>query len=82
MRAWPRKSWALLDLEPLALSGLPFLFGSGFRRWSDKRTWGKGPIPGVGNGALANVTIPCGTAVLLDVPAVNLNMLVIRGMLQ
>lgn len=40
-------------------------------------------IPGVGaKGALANVTIPCGRAVLLDVPSLSLTYLDIRGLLK
>ncbi|CAI5468813.1 unnamed protein product [Closterium sp. Yama58-4] len=59
----------------------------GWKRWSDPATWtngGSSVIPGVKatGGEWADVTIPCGTAVLLDVPLVSLNRLVIKGWLR
>lgn len=53
----------------------------GFKKWSDPKTWGPGGVPGVGSRTMVNVTIPCGGAVVLDVPEVRVNMLTIRGML-
>ncbi|CAI5526563.1 unnamed protein product [Closterium sp. Naga37s-1] len=59
----------------------------GWKRWSDPATWtnsGSSVIPGVKatGGEWVDVTIPCGTAVLLDVPLVSLNRLVIKGWLR
>jgi hypothetical protein len=56
----------------------------GFLLWSSASTWGLGggAIPGVGSSAGSNATIPCDTAVLLDVPSVRLHTLTIRGMLK
>ncbi|CAI5467058.1 unnamed protein product [Closterium sp. Yama58-4] len=59
----------------------------GWKRWSDPATWTNGGgsvIPGVKatGGEWANVTIPCGTAVLLDVPLVSLSTLVVKGWLR
>ena len=56
----------------------------GFLLWSRASTWGLsgGAIPGVGSAAGSNATIPCDTAVLLDVPSVRLHTLNIRGMLK
>ncbi|CAI5505864.1 unnamed protein product [Closterium sp. Naga37s-1] len=53
-----------------------------FERWSDAATWGGGDI--LGQGALegANVTIPCGKAVLLDTSPVLLTLLNIQGVLM
>ncbi|CAI5525201.1 unnamed protein product [Closterium sp. Naga37s-1] len=59
----------------------------GWKRWSDPATWtnsGSSVIPGVKatGGEWADVTIPCGTAVLLDVPLVSLNRLIVKGWLR
>ncbi|GJP36650.1 hypothetical protein CLOM_g21134 [Closterium sp. NIES-68] len=54
----------------------------GFKLWSDPSTWPGGVVPGLGGAKRANATIPCGQAVLLNVPAVVLTTLTIRGMLK
>lgn len=54
----------------------------GWLRWSDPATWEGAPVPGVGAQAGANVTIPCGRGVLLDLPKVNLTVLNILGSLK
>ncbi|CAI7748593.1 unnamed protein product [Closterium sp. NIES-53] len=58
------------------------LFWPGFKLWSDAGTWPGGVVPGVGAGKGASATIPCGVAVLLNVPSVVLSTLTIRGMLK
>jgi hypothetical protein len=47
-------------------------------RWSDGASWPGGVVPAAG----ANVTIPAGTAILLDVSPPPLKTLVIRGALE
>ena len=42
----------------------------------------QGTIPGVGSAAGVNVIVPCGVALLLDVPLVNVAALTVRGWLQ
>eukprot|EP00850_Spirogloea_muscicola_P021960 SM000269S09915 [mRNA] locus=s269:76387:85016:- [translate_table: standard] len=54
----------------------------GFMRWSSAATWGGDGVPGVGPRAGGNATIPCGKAILLDVPAVSLTVLLIQGFLK
>ncbi|GJP61931.1 hypothetical protein CLOP_g19052 [Closterium sp. NIES-67] len=59
----------------------------GWKLWSDPATWastGSSVVPGVkaAGSEWADVTIPCGTAVLLDVPLVSLSKLVIKGWLR
>lgn len=56
----------------------------GFRRWSSPTTWGRRDrgVPGVGRLRGANVTIPCGKAVLLDVKDVQVHTLLIAGFLK
>lgn len=49
---------------------------------SDNSTAAPSFIPGVGAGAGVNVTIPCGVAVLLDVPNLALHTLTVEGFLQ
>ncbi|CAI5994927.1 unnamed protein product [Closterium sp. NIES-64] len=41
-----------------------------------------GKVPGIGASVGANVKIPCGRAVLLDVPRVSLGLLVVKGWLR
>ncbi|CAI5467409.1 unnamed protein product [Closterium sp. Yama58-4] len=53
-----------------------------FERWSEAATWGGGGIPGQGALEGANVTIPCGKAVLLDTSPVLLTLLQIQGVLM
>ncbi|CAI5505871.1 unnamed protein product, partial [Closterium sp. Naga37s-1] len=53
-----------------------------FERWSDAATWEGGDIPGQGALEGANVTIPCGKAVLLDTSPVLLTLLNIQGVLM
>ncbi|CAI5515198.1 unnamed protein product [Closterium sp. Naga37s-1] len=55
---------------------------AGFKLWSDPTIWPGGLVPGVAAGKGANATIPCGLAVLLNVPSVVLSTLTIRGMLK
>ncbi|CAI5484159.1 unnamed protein product, partial [Closterium sp. Yama58-4] len=52
--------------------------------WSRASTWAfmGGRVPGIGASVGANVTIPCGRAVLLDVPRVSLGLLVVKGWLR
>ncbi|CAI5957042.1 unnamed protein product [Closterium sp. NIES-65] len=52
--------------------------------WSRASTWAfmGGKVPGIGASVGANVTIPCGRAVLLDVPRVSLGLLVVKGWLR
>ncbi|CAI5994807.1 unnamed protein product [Closterium sp. NIES-65] len=58
----------------------------GFKRWSDWRTWGASAkvrgVPGTGARRWADVMIPCGKAVLLDVPDISVGKLRIRGWLK
>lgn len=57
---------------------------TGFQNWSDPKTWGGKAVPGVNGWSgvkRPNVTVPCGKRVLLDIPDLNLNMLIIRGLL-
>ncbi|GJP51855.1 hypothetical protein CLOM_g10985 [Closterium sp. NIES-68] len=65
------------------ISGPP----GGWQRWSDLATWGAAyrgskDVPGVGSKAAVNVTVPCGTAVLLDVANVTLDTLHVHGWLK
>ncbi|CAI5484157.1 unnamed protein product [Closterium sp. Yama58-4] len=57
-----------------------------FKRWSDWRTWGASAkvrgVPGTGARRWADVMIPCGKAVLLDVPDISVGKLRIRGWLK
>ncbi|CAI5505675.1 unnamed protein product [Closterium sp. Naga37s-1] len=58
----------------------------GFKRWSDWRTWGNKArilgVPGRGLQRWADVTIPCGVAVLLDVPDISVRRLRVKGWLK
>ncbi|GJP48947.1 hypothetical protein CLOM_g8217 [Closterium sp. NIES-68] len=58
----------------------------GWKRWSDWRTWG-GPmrflgVPGRGLRKWQDVTIPCGVAILLDVPDISVKTLTVKGWLK
>ncbi|CAI5484158.1 unnamed protein product [Closterium sp. Yama58-4] len=58
----------------------------GFKRWSDWRTWGSKArilgVPGRGLQRWADVTIPCGVAVLLDVSDISVRRLRVKGWLK
>jgi hypothetical protein len=51
-----------------------------WQRWSSPSTWPSGRVPGLQS--RENVVIPCGQAVLLDVPNLNLGLLNISGHLM
>ncbi|CAI7859030.1 unnamed protein product [Closterium sp. NIES-54] len=57
-----------------------------FKRWSDWTTWGPKAsvlgVPGRGLQRWADVTIPCGVAVVLDVPNISVRRLRIKGWLK
>lgn len=50
--------------------------------WSKPSTWPEGVVPGVGSAVGANVTIPCGQVVILDVANVTLSLLRVQGLLK
>lgn len=50
--------------------------------WSNPNTWPNGLIPGIGESTGANVTIPCGKFVILDVENVTLGLLRVQGLLK
>ncbi|CAI5520036.1 unnamed protein product [Closterium sp. Naga37s-1] len=78
-RATPQVPW---DNFTSPCTPLPDPPPAGFKLWSDAATWPGGVVPGVGAGTGGNATIPCGVAVLLNVPSVVLSTLTIRGMLK
>ncbi|CAI6007157.1 unnamed protein product [Closterium sp. NIES-64] len=78
-RATPQVPW---DNFSSPCTPIPDPPPSGFKLWGDPTIWPGGVVPGVGAGKGGNATIPCGVAVLLNVPSVVLSTLTIRGMLK
>lgn len=64
------------------LAHCPTLILSGFKLWSQPSTWPNKVVPGVGGTSGANVTVPCGVAILLDLPNVTVSLLRIQGLLR
>lgn len=55
---------------------------SGWLLWSNVSTWPFSKVPGLSPSTPEDVLIPCGKAVLLDVPNLNLGLLNISGHLK
>ena len=66
---------AYLGVRSVTSSSLP-----DWSLWSSSTTWPNGTVPGV-DMPFANVTIPCGVKIVLDVPLLLLNTLVVQGWL-
>ncbi|GJP83999.1 hypothetical protein CLOP_g14094 [Closterium sp. NIES-67] len=75
---------SVLDSYRPACGPLPNKEPRAWQLWSRPATWAfmGGKVPGIGASVGANVTIPCGRAVLLDVPRVSLGLLIVNGWLR
>ncbi|CAI5505687.1 unnamed protein product [Closterium sp. Naga37s-1] len=81
---FPLPPSSLAAVEPSIHPGSCGAENPPWQLWSRAATWAfmGGKVPGIGASVGANVTIPCGRAVLLDVPRVSLGLLIVKGWLR